>query len=140
MPTILRWEEFFASAVVIFPEIRLKKHHILFASSQDADVTHFYKSLRLKLTCFNQIYQQVFPLCPELVGTCETAVTSNNTQVGDAQLDQVTGRLGATLLGTEVLTAGTTNHSSTLMSDRKKGFQSQMRMTRRHGNSLGGRI
>lgn len=41
----------------------------------------------MPLTSFDQVCQQLTPLCSELVGTCQTAITSNHTQVGDAQLD-----------------------------------------------------
>lgn len=70
----------------------------------------------MTLTSSDQICQQLRPLCSELVGTCQTAITSNHTQVGDAQLDQVASSLGASLFGAEILTAGTTDHSPTLMS------------------------
>lgn len=39
------------------------------------------------LTSFDQVCQQLAPLCSELVGTCQTTITSNHTQVGDAQLN-----------------------------------------------------
>lgn len=38
-------------------------------------------------TSFEQVCQQITPLCPELVGACQTAVASDHTQIGDAQLD-----------------------------------------------------
>lgn len=41
----------------------------------------------MPLTSFDQVCQQLSPLCPELVGTCQTAITSNHTQVGDAKLN-----------------------------------------------------
>lgn len=41
----------------------------------------------MALTSFDQVCQQVSPLCPELVGTRQTAVASYDTQVGDAQLN-----------------------------------------------------
>lgn len=78
------------------------------------------------LTSFDQICQQLTPLSSELVGTRQTAITSNHTQVGDAQLDQVTGSLGASLLCAEILTAGTSNNSPTLMSSKKTGFQTRI--------------
>lgn len=81
----------------------------------------------MPLTSFDQVGQQLAPLCSELVGTRQTAVTSNHAQVGDAQLDQVAGGLGASLFGTEVLTAGTTNHSPTLMTGKEEEFQYQKR-------------
>lgn len=33
----------------------------------------------MALTNFDQVCQQVLPLCPELVGTCQTAITSYDT-------------------------------------------------------------
>lgn len=39
------------------------------------------------LTGFNKVCQQLAPLCSELVCTRQAAITSNHTQVGDAQLD-----------------------------------------------------
>ena len=41
----------------------------------------------MDLTSSDQVCQQLRPLCSELVGTCQTAITSNHTQVRDAQLD-----------------------------------------------------
>lgn len=38
----------------------------------------------MPLTSFDQVIQQLTPLCSELVGTCQTAITSDHTQVGDA--------------------------------------------------------
>lgn len=76
------------------------------------------------LTSFDQVCQQLAPLCPELVCTRQAAVASNHTQVGDAQLDQVAGSLCASLLGTEILAAGAANHSPTLESgSRRKWLQ-----------------
>ena len=76
----------------------------------------------MPLTCFNQVCQQVFPLCSELVSACQTAITSNNTQVGDAKLYQVIRSFGAAFLGAEILTAGASNHSPTLISGTEEKY------------------
>lgn len=47
----------------------------------DADTL---REVVLPLTSSDQLSQQVTPLCPELVGACQTAVTSNHAQVGDS--------------------------------------------------------
>lgn len=73
----------------------------------------------MPLTGFDQVCQQPAPLSSERVGTRQTAITSNHTQVGDTQLDQVTGSLGASLPGAEILTASTSNHSTPLTSGGK---------------------
>lgn len=66
------------------------------------------------ITISYKVSQQSAPLSPELVGTGQTAVASNHTQVGDAQLHQVTGRLHTTLSGAEVLATGAAYDRSTL--------------------------
>lgn len=45
------------------------------------------REIVLPLTSFDQVCQQLTPLCPELVGARQTAVPSDHAQVGDAQLD-----------------------------------------------------
>lgn len=94
-----------------------KSKEICAVSAISIDGQIFAKGhLRLfnSLTSFDQVCQQLTPLIPELVCTSQTAVTTNHTQVGDAQFYQVTGSLGASLLGAEILTAGASNHSTTL--------------------------
>lgn len=66
------------------------------------------------ITSFEQVSQQSTPLSPECVGSSQTAVTSNHTQVGDSQLHQVVGRLHTTFPGSEVLATGTADDSSSL--------------------------
>lgn len=45
------------------------------------------REIVLPLTSFDQVCQQLTPLCPELVGARQTAVPSDHAQVCDAQLD-----------------------------------------------------
>lgn len=85
----------------------------------------------MSLTSFDQVRQQLTPLFSELVGARQTAIATDHTQVGDAQLDQVTGGFGASLLGAEILTAGTSNHSPTLLLGKEEGFQKAMQISRR---------
>lgn len=116
MPTMLRWEEFLASLAVILPDPRVKYQHALtpFFLFLLHSFLHSGMLNMLSLTSSDQVGQQVTPFCPELVGACQAAVTSNHTQVGDAQLDQVVSGLCASLLGAKVLTAGATYHGAAL--------------------------
>lgn len=57
------------------------------------------------ITRSHEVTQQPTPLSPELVGSGQTSISSDHTQVGDAQLHQVAGGLHATLPGAEVLAA-----------------------------------
>ena len=68
----------------------------------------------LSLTSLYQVDQQFAPVCSELVGAGEAAVTSDHTQVGDAEFHQVAGGLHAALPGLEVLAPGTADHGATL--------------------------
>lgn len=87
-------------------------------------------------TSFHKVCQELAPLCPELVGARQAAITSNHTQVGDTQLDQVTGSLCATLLGSEILTAGATDHSPSLISGSEERFQTQTGITKGQINKV----
>lgn len=73
------------------------------------------------ITISHEVSQQSAPLSPELVGTGQTAVASDHTQVGDAQLHQVTGRLHTTLPGAEVLAAGAAYDRSSLTQEGGRG-------------------
>lgn len=66
-------------------------------------------------TLIHQLCQQSTPLLPEEVGSCQAAVSSNDTQVGDAPLHQVVGSLQTTLMGAKLFAAGAANNGPTLM-------------------------
>lgn len=57
------------------------------------------------ITRSHEVTQQPTPLSPELIGSGQTAISSDHAQVSDAQFHQVAGGLHATLPGTEVLAA-----------------------------------
>lgn len=84
------------------------------------DWNHFFKSHPVTLP--QEVSQQTAPLRPELVGSSQTAITSDHTQVGDAQLDQVAGGGHAALPGAEVLAAGTANDRTPLTTVRVKEY------------------
>lgn len=73
------------------------------------------------ITCLHEVNQQPAPLSPELVGSGQAAVTSDHTQVGDAQLHEVAGSFHTTLPRAEVLAAGAADDRPSLtQSDRKQ--------------------
>lgn len=109
MPTMFRWEDFFASCSVIPPaeeeisDIRGSTHRNSQPEISTPSTVLIYCGHMI--TGSHEVSQQPAPLSPELVGSGQTAVSSDHTQVGDAQLHQVAGGLHATLPGAEVLAA-----------------------------------
>lgn len=73
-----------------------------------------FKNFSLRHTSSGQVNQQSAPFGLELVGSSQTAITPDHTQVGDAQFHQVAGCLQSTLSGSEVFTAGAANDGATL--------------------------
>ncbi len=71
-------------------------------------------------TSSDEVGQQSAPLGPELVGSGQTAVASDHTQVGDAQLHQVASCHHAALSGAEVLAAGAANDCASLTRKEEK--------------------
>lgn len=65
-------------------------------------------------TLLHQLPQQPAPLLPEEVGSCQAAISTNHTQVGDAALHQVVRRLQASLVAAKLFTAGAADHRPTL--------------------------
>lgn len=76
-------------------------------------------------TLLHQLSQQPTPFLPKEVGSCQTAVSTNHTQVGDATLHQVVSGLQASLMSAELFAAGTANNSPTLMIKQCEHLQCQ---------------
>lgn len=78
------------------------------------ETERFDRLVFVSFTRSNQVNQQAAPLSPELVGSGQTAITSNHTQVGDPELHQVTGCFCAALPTSEVFAASAANDSAAL--------------------------
>lgn len=65
-------------------------------------------------TILGQLLQQPAPLSPEDIGPREAAVPTDDTQVGDAQLDQVSSSFQAAFPRAEVFAAGAANDRPSL--------------------------
>lgn len=81
----------------------IKKIKVLGKSREDAHST-----------LLHELPQQPTPFLPEQVGSCQTAIPTDHTQVGDAVLHKVVSCLQTSLMGAELFTAGTTNNSPAL--------------------------
>lgn len=71
-------------------------------------------------TIFDQLLQQTAPLCAEDIRTSQTAIPTNDTQVGDAMPYQVIGSLETALACGESFAAGTANDGATLKQTSQK--------------------
>lgn len=75
-----------------------------------------------RLTCTDQLPQQFTPLCAKLIGSRQTPISTNDTQVSDAPFDQVVRSLEAALLCLEILTASTADDCAPLKSIHVRGW------------------
>lgn len=75
---------------------------------------NMYPTQQTAHTIFNQVLQQAAPLRPEDVGPSQTAISPNDTQVGDPMLHQVVSSPEAPLSRGESLAAGTANDRASL--------------------------
>lgn len=76
-------------------------------------------SLNLPSTLVHQFPQQPTPFFSEEVGSRQAAISTDHTQVGDAELHQVEGGLQASLMGAKLFAAGAANNCPTLMMTRR---------------------
>lgn len=112
IPTMFRCEDFLASASLILPAQNKTRHVI-----EKKSVTSFCYlrgSLVSSPAFIRATSSPLHSVLNWLAGSGQTAVAPDHTQVGDAQLNQVTGRFHTTLSRAEVLTASTTDDSTTL--------------------------
>lgn len=66
------------------------------------------------LTWTDQVPQQFAPLCAELIGSSQTPISTNDTQVSDAPFNEVECGLDAPLLCLEIFTASTADDCAPL--------------------------
>lgn len=69
-------------------------------------------------TFFDKLLQKSTPLCPEDICTSQTAIPTDDTQIGDPMLHQVVGSLQAALPCGESFAAGTANDCATLQTSK----------------------